>query len=308
MLPVALQQCVLLFMIALNNAQGAPSWPVSYAYSPDSMPIVQIRLAPPRKSMPEVAAVLSKLDTERKQFERDRMLEAEVAYNVSLKRASQELPALIDRLMRPFTKPAMLIQHINTHAGYGLRAMSFHESRSTLGGHELSARINILPIASPNPSLEININEIETKRASDEGKMFDQAILEMAGLTQIVANEVEAQIIRLTRKLLHALKFGASASPPASLASARSTGFLTVHQPVRASGPPLTTNVRVMASEQPFDTLASMMEGLERKRDASEDLSRKRLLELELKLLQTENRMVSSKLDAWIEGIQLASV
>lgn len=301
-----LQHCVLLCVVAVA-AHGAPSWPLAYSYSPDSMPIVQIRLAPPRKPMPEVAAALSKLDSDRKLFETEHMLEVEVAYNVSLTKASQELTALIDRLMRPFTKSVVKTVGLrrigkHTHAG----ATSFREGARTLGGHELAARVNVLPIAAPEASLETNIEKIEQKRTTDEGKLFEQAVLEMAGLSQIVQNEVEVQIARHSSKLFHALKLGSGASAEVSLASTRSTAFLT--QPIRASGPQLTTNVRIMASEQPFYTVSSMVEGLEGKRDESEDLTRKRLLELELRLLQTQNQMVADKLDTLIEGVLQANM
>ena len=41
-------------------------------------------------------------------------------------------------------------------------------------GHELTARINLLPVKKPDASLERNIHEIEKKRTRDEGKVFEQ--------------------------------------------------------------------------------------------------------------------------------------
>ena len=43
-------------------------------------------------------------------------------------------------------------------------------------------------------------------------------------------------------------------------------------------------------------------------RDASEDLTRKRLMELELKLLQAENDLVSDHLTGWIASILRTSM
>ncbi len=56
----------------------------------------------------------------------------------------------------------------------GLQATSFNEVRGKPGGHELTARINILPIRSPDPSLESHVQEIEDKRSKDERNMFRQ--------------------------------------------------------------------------------------------------------------------------------------
>lgn len=43
-----------------------------------------------------------------------------------------------------------------------------------LAGHELTARINLLPVKQPDASLEQNIDDIERKRTRDESKVFDQ--------------------------------------------------------------------------------------------------------------------------------------
>jgi len=172
----------------------------------------------------------------------------------------------------------------------------------------MTTRINVLPMVGPDGSLEGNIQKIEAKRTQEEGKVFEQAMSEMAGLTRIVQNEVEAQITQHTSRLLHALKFGLGASPRAAVARSRSIGFLSAGQPILASGHQLTTNVRVMASGEPFYTVASMVEGLERRRDASEDLIRQRLLELELKLLQGVNDLVSAKVGTWTKHILRTSM
>jgi len=289
------------------RADAAPSWPIPYSYSPDSMPIIQVRLAPPSNPMPEVTASLGALEAERAQFETERMLEVESAYSASLGRASEELPALIDRLMRTFETPTTLLskrQHEQDEVGR--QATQFQELR-VVDGHEMTARINVLPVLQPDAALEANIRELEEKRTTHEGKIFDQAMSEMNGLTTIVLNEVEAQITRHASGFRHALKFGVGESFTSARSSPRATGFRSVEEHGRASAPQLTTNVRVMASEEPFPRVASMVEGSEKKRDASEDSIRTRLLELEVKLLQAENSIVSAKLGAWADALSQKS-
>lgn len=69
--------------------------------------------------------------------------------------------------------------------------------------------------------------------------------------------ECEAQIVRHVNACLHALKFGPRAGQAKLLAG--SVGFLSAQLPLSQSGSQLTTNVRVMASEEPFNTVASMV-------------------------------------------------
>lgn len=67
----------------------------------------------------------------------------------------------------------------------------------------------------------------------------------------------EAQIVRHVNACLHALKFGPRAGQATLLTG--SIGFLSAQLPLPQSGSQLTTNVRVMASEEPFNTVASMV-------------------------------------------------
>ena len=123
----------------------------------------------------------------------------------------------------------------------------------------------------------------------------------------------------------------------------KAASFLRARQPVAASGAQLTTNVRVMASDEPFPTIAGMVEDLvyilQRAlvarfkpnflcdpgasavhaktqhtyngpfvhlllfRDAGESVVRAKILELELQLLQAENKIISDRLESWVAQI-----
>ena len=56
-----------------------------------------------------------------------------------------------------------------------LPATAFNEIRSKPGGHELSVRINVLPLAQPDASLESRIEEADSVLAGREGSIFRQA-------------------------------------------------------------------------------------------------------------------------------------
>jgi len=291
---------ILLLVLALS-ADAGPSWPIAYSYSPDTMPIIEVRLAPPRKPMLEVGLFLDSLESGRTHFEADQMLEVEAAYKTSLDDVLGTLPTFVDHQMLLLEEQAVFMstrQPQNTQAGQ--HTPSFLVSHQPTG-HELTARINLLPVKQPDASLERNIKEIERKRTKDEGQLFKQARSEMAGLAKIVQNEAEAQIVRHVNACLHALKFGPRAGQATLLTG--SIGFLSAQLPLPQSGSQLTTNVRVMASEEPFNTVASMVADVERRRDTSESMLRTRILELELKLLQAANDIVGVRLTSWIERI-----
>lgn len=301
----------ILLCLSSYVAFGAPSWPTMFSYSPDTLPIIDVRLAPPHKQMPEVSAALSQLDAARVAFESDRMREVEEAYNTSLREGAEKITSAIDRLMQKFQNPAAMVSHRyrlqKWRNGQGAQSPSLREARRDPGGHELTARINLLPIASPDASLEQHIKAIERKRSRDEGSLFKQAVSEMNALTEVVQNEVEAQVLRHANNFLHTAQYSLDARPHAFLHKTVSAGLLSAGQPVGASGLQLTTNVRVAASEEPFHTVSALVEDMERRRDASEELIRKRVLELELKLLQAENDLIAHHVEGWVARISSAS-
>jgi len=299
--------------LAIAGAQASTqqSWPIMYAYSPDSMPIMEVRLAPPRKPLPEVTGTLGELEKKMHILETDGLLNIEAAYNASLGEASKSLPALVDRLMHVFVKPSAWIaagrRVVLDKPGHLKHAPSFREVRGS-GGHEVATRINVLPVASPDASLEPEIEALERKRSDEEAALFKEAEDEMAMLTNIVEMEAEAEITQEVNGFIHAQKYGLSVGPGELLQKAGAMKFLALRQPVLSSGPQLTTNVRVAASDEPFPTIASMVEDLGRKRDASEGLTRARLQELQLQLLQAENAILSDRLQGWVEHILQTSV
>lgn len=281
-------------------ASSAPSWPLAYSHSADNLPIMQVRLGPPHKALPEVAALLGDLDADRLKLETAQMTAVEAAYNASLSKAAAEIPELIDRLMSRFQRVLKIAPDSNPAASGRFlvpSATSFQEIRSHSDGPSFAARLSVLPPSVPDPALETPIREMEAKRANDESLILKQAASEMDALTNIVKNELEAQIVRAYS--------GASLSQHASVSSSlmKSSSFLKLHQPVETGGLAPVTNVRVMAAEEPFPTVAGMVEDLARKRDKSESSLRQRILELQSKLLRAENRLISDRLDKWMQSI-----
>ena len=185
--------------------------------------------------------------------------------------------------------------------------------------------------------------------------LYAKAKAEMAGLSRIVENEIEVRSIFLlsvvcvkTQDLVHKAQITSYMANMQHLSKSaafakKAASFLRARQPVAASGAQLTTNVRVMASDEPFPTIAGMVEDLvyilQRAlvarfkpnflcdpgasavhaktqhtyngpflhlllfRDAGESVVRAKILELELQLLQAENKIISDRLESWVAQI-----
>lgn len=276
-------------------ASALPSWPTMYSYSPDTLPIMAVRLAPPRHALPEVEEKLSSAWNKIEELHAEELLKVQSALNASLAEASKSLPALVDRLMHVFVPASAWIAD-NKHSR--LQASSFREARES-DKHEMTTRINVLPAPSPDASIGPMIEALEHKRSSEDKARFGQAIDEMAMLTKIVEMEAEAEITRAVRGLTNAQSHGLKSNAKSFM---HTTSFLK--QPVQPSGSQLTANVRIGPSNEPFPTIASMVEDLERKRDAIEDSAGKRIQELQLQLLHAENTILEDALQGWVQHIR----
>ena len=83
----------------------------------------------------------------------------------------------------------------------------------------------------------------------------------------------------------------AAAKPGAASAS-----FLGGAARQSPEGLPKQLNVRVGAADVAFPTISSLVQDMESRRDASESLARERVLEMETKLLKSENAMAKEAL------------
>ena len=66
-------------------------------------------------------------------------------------------------------------------------------------------------------------------------------------------------------------------------------------------------NVRVLGASVPYPTVQSLVDGLETRRDISEDLGKAQALSMYLKLLEYENMLVDSGLKAFVTKSQAAN-
>lgn len=290
-------RCFLSFGLAVSVG-ALPSWPIMYSYSPDTMPVMSVRLAPPRHPLPEVAALLGEERDEIEKLRHEELAKVEHALNVSLSEASKTLPALVDRLMHVFSPPSAWIASGRRST---LHAPSFREARKSK--HEMTTRINVLPAPSLDASIMPMIKALDGKRSRENKARFGQALDELPMLTKIVEMAAEAEISREVEGLTNAQGHGLKSNVGSFLHTA---SFL--QQPVKPSGPQLTANVRVGPSNEPFPTIRELVEDLERERDGTQESAEKRIQELQLQLLHAENTILEDTLQGWVHHILQSGV
>merc|ERR1719171_178654 len=266
-----------LMFACLNCFAHAQTWPIPYEASPDTLPNIEVHLAPPVHPLPQVAAEIQVLDKMRERSEEEKMSQLEFAFNAALENAKRQIGEVVGAAMKVFDDPRVWKNVAKTGSFLRLR-------QQPNSAEEPSVRVKALAAAPPDPAIKIKIDQLEEQRGAAEALMLDVAIAEMGELTKIAVAELEKQLqLQLEPWLVGS----------GSLLHSR------VRQvPGSPEGLPKQLNVRVGASDVPYPTIASLVQDMETRRDTAENLLRQRILELELKLLKAENVMIKDALSA----------
>jgi tRNA dimethylallyltransferase len=153
-----------------------------------------------------------------------------------------------------------------------------------------SVRVKVLSVPPPDASVKSKLDAMEAKRADAEAQMLDQAIEEMGSLADVVVNELKASLqLQMSTLLI----------PVAP--ETRAAVFLKVTERdvpgmPAPEGLPQQLNVRVGGSDIPYPTISGLAQDMETRRDTAEHLLRKKILELELKLLEATNKFAKDAL------------
>jgi len=130
----------------------------------------------------------------------------------------------------------------------------------------VSFKVNVLPGAAPDASVLSKIDAIEHKRSDMESAMFSAAAAEFESITDAIVSALKKELSSSSAKL-------------------RGAAFLSL---------PAEAFVKVVPSDTPYPTVASLATDMETRRDISEGLAMARILELDMKLIKAELAMIKS--------------
>ena len=247
----------------------------------DQLPIVNVRLSPPANALPQVAAEISLLEGARKDMETTHLQELDLAFQHAVNHASSTLSEVL-------TSALSRVPRLKTHKAASL--LEVRDGLAVRDGAAQSFAIEVRPPHEPDIAIKTKLDQIERKRSADEGHIFEQAVSEFAALETIFTSEVLAQL------RAHGNRLGAR----------KAFGFLQESKSVRRSESGDLTpglNVRLSASAQPFPTVEGLALAMEGRRDASEDVVRNHILELESQFFKTANDMLRDTLRTTLSDI-----
>jgi len=248
--------CCALFYTAV-----ASQWPAGALSGPEALPNIELSLAPPLHPWPQVAAELGRLEESRERIQSFNMYKLQQAFNKATLDARRRIGDVVGRAMRVFDDP-VLAQRVFAKRGAPKSAMLYRQApQEALGSSVLSVKVNVVPANPPDASLRARIDDIEYQRSDKEKEhIFEAAHAEISALTDFMLSELEVQIQRQINGII----------------GERATSFLQE----LPDSLPSQANVRVVPTDQGYPTVASMAQEMEVRRDLTENLERKRVMDM----------------------------
>lgn len=264
----------------------AAQWSAVQHSGQDMTPNLEISLAPPIHPWPQVAAELGNLEESRESMENAMMNDLQSKFNHAAAEARHRIGDVIGRAMTSFNDPGLAgtAFHIR-HAAPKSAAFLQQLPQESVGSSAIAVKVNVLPASPPDASLRTAIDDLEHIRSDREQSMLQSAMGDADALMNFVANELQAQL----QDQVGAILGTASSKKMQATPSFRQS--------------PAQTNVRVVPTDSSYPTVASMVQGMEQRRDAAESLVQKRILEKELDFLMACNSAIEEGLQGGVARI-----
>jgi len=283
--------CTLVLFELLLTASASQQWPVVHPSAQEALPNVELSLAPPPHVWPQVAAALGNLEESRERVENANMDELQAEFNEAMVDARRQIGNTIGKIMRTFDDPK-LARAIFTERNVPPTSMMFRQiPQDTLDSSVLSVKVNVLPASPPDPSLRRVIEDMEYQRSDKEKDMFkSKAFGELRMLKVFILNELEVQMQAHVDTIVGTMQIKPARTVPSFLQG-------------QVEQLPAQGNMRVVPPDVNYPSVTSMVQEMESRRDVTENLERKHILEKELDLAMACNNAAEEGLQAAVSRI-----
>ncbi|EDO06990.2 uncharacterized protein BBOV_IV006310 [Babesia bovis T2Bo] len=285
-------------------------WDTDFVEDANSIPSIEIKLAPPQNPLPQVAHAIDKLETRRIQMEEGMMAQLEDKFNETLVESRDNIKQIIKQQFAIFEEKDMesIILSIidNNRKLYRKKHENLKAPSFLLLGEEVvpsSVRVMMGSVNMPDPIIKTKMEQIEQSRSYDEIQTFHQQSAELGQLSNVTLIELERALAMQLKPYTSILEIY-KANNNRSQATAENTAAPTFIQ-TGAFGLPTTKqlNVKIGQSEDPYPTVEDYVMNMEKKRDAAERNERNTALAMYLKLVKAQHEMIRDELRAATSAI-----
>jgi len=278
----------------------------------ETLPLVQIKLAPPKRAFPEVSAETSRLEHDRVAGELAFGKKLQEVYQATLHDARVKIQEVVLTAMHleSDVRPSMAFaqrSESTTTAGLCDGISSNHTASHTalfLGKNTdgaprkedaFAVKVAVATPHGPDPSIRDVIDKIELKRSQQEGLLFQLACAELPALTMLVLRELEQGLSEMMHTKSTAELVARKVLREKSPMRVSSIAFL--HRSTVQKSLPAQANIRLAASPEAFPRIRDLIQNMELRRDTAEIEEQVQILNLEMHLLKAEHDMIHEAIE-----------
>jgi len=272
--------CLRFVLICAANFGNGFSWPVAYDLNADTLPNLEVSLAPPQDPFPREAKVMR---------EQEQLRETtNVAHMDGLQRASRKV--LVDartRAARIIERAMHMVEDVSTvgNSVASRASTSFLENQMEFPSDDnIALRIDVPSSNVPNATWIDDVVAFEHGTDAAAQRAYEEDVSDMTALSESILQELEAQ--------LHA-QLG---SLNAVIVGLKSTGTTKITATAFAAllG---EDNIHVVSPTEPFPEPASFVQAMGTRASITDQLARWKVLEIDAHLFKAERRIIKELLD-----------
>jgi len=272
--------CLRFVLICAANFGNGFSWPVPYDLNADTLPNLEVSLAPPQDPFPREAKVMR---------EQEQLRETtNVAHMDGLQRASRKV--LVDvrtRAARIIERAMHMVEDVSTvgNSVASRASTSFLENQMEFPSDDnIALSIDVPSSNVPNATWIDDVVAFEHGTDAAAQRAYEEDVSDMTALSESILQELEAQ--------LHA-QLG---SLNAVIVGLKSTGTTNITATAFAAllG---EDNIHVVSPTEPFPEPASFVQAMGTRASITDQLARWKVLEIDAHLFKAERRIIKELLD-----------
>jgi tRNA dimethylallyltransferase len=261
----------------------------------DTLPSIDIRLAPPVLAHHQVVSEIGVLEERRERLIKGLNNLLDDAFNASLEAAKADLISIIREHMQSFKQDKMSVTLYEK--------MRFEDAPTFLedeaSPNEFAIQVNVMDVESAGDKLLPSIDRLEQKWSFGEKQMFQQACREFGWLTDIVKTNLKANFVAAERQVLHThgktIVDGIQLQSSSHVTELESAQALRGRSTSQSSG---MANVRVAASTTKWPRMSELIQGMRRRADKHHGTAQQQIIQMQMKLLQAENKIIKDALQS----------
>lgn len=282
--------CLRFLLTVAVGYQAALSWPVSYELNADTLPNLEVSLAPPQDPFPSEAMAVRQQEELHERINVARMNGLQRASRKVLLNARASASRIIGNMMHMGGNAPAISNGAPDHA-----STSFLDERTdALSDDGIAVHIDVASSSTADKTWTDDIIAIGNTTANAAQRAYEQDVSDMQSMSETMLRELEVQL-HAQLDTSNGVLATTHRTPTPNVAKAAFVSMLGEE------------NIRVVPSSQPFPEAASFVQAMGSRAMILDHLARWKVLEIDAQLLKAQRRIIGELLDDAVSRVKASS-